>query len=165
MRMVGAASPGYARGTSRSQGTWAVPAASNSITIKRSPSEVFDFVADGTTATKWRPGVVDIALASGNGVGARYTQGVKGPGGRRVAADYEVTAYEPGQRLAFKAVAGPVRPTGEYRFEAVPDGTRVTFSLDAQLGMLKGLLMSRAVQKSMDAEVASLTRLKQVLEA
>lgn len=142
-----------------------MPAASSSITIKRSPSGVFDFVADGTTATKWRPGVLDIALASGSGVGSRYTQGVKGPGGRRVAADYEITDYEPGQRLAFRAVAGPVRPTGEYRFEAVPDGTRVTFSLSAELGLVKRLLMGRAVQRSMDAEVASLTRLKQVLEA
>jgi uncharacterized protein YndB with AHSA1/START domain len=142
-----------------------MPTATNAITIKRSPADVFAYVADGTTATQWRPGVLDIALASGTGQGARYTQGVKGPGGRRVAADYEITAYEPNRRLAFSAIAGPVRPTGEYRFDEDPEGTRVTFSLNAELGVLKGLLMGRAVQGSMDAEVASLTRLKQVLEA
>ena len=141
-----------------------MPAASNVIIIKRPPADVFAFLADGTTGTQWRPGVLDIALASGSGTGARYTQGVKGPGGRRIAADYEVTAYEPNQRLAFRAVAGPVRPTGEYRFEEDPDGTRLTFSLDAELGPLKRLVMGRAVQGSMDAEVASLARLKQVLE-
>ncbi|HEY3548949.1 MAG TPA: SRPBCC family protein [Propionicimonas sp.] len=138
--------------------------ASRSITIARPPAVVFAFVADGTTAPQWRPGVTDVALESGSGLGARYRQGVKGPGGRRVAADYEVTAFEAPRRLAFAATAGPVRPTGEYRLGAVPEGTRLTFSLGASLGGLKGLLMGRAVQASMDAEMASLDRLKAVLE-
>jgi uncharacterized protein YndB with AHSA1/START domain len=142
-----------------------MPAARNSVEIRRTPGEVFAFVADGTTATRWRPGVLDVALDSGDGLGARYTQGVRGPGGRRIAADYVVTAFEDGRRLAFAATAGPVRPTGEYAFEATPAGTRVAFSLTAHLGGLKGLFMGGAVQKSMDAEVASLARLKAILEA
>jgi len=141
-----------------------MPAASRTITIGRTPAEVFDFVADGTTATQWRPGVLDIALASGAGLGARYRQGVRGPGGRRVDADYEVTAWEPGRRLAFQAVAGPVRPSGEYALEAVPAGTQLRFSLACRLGFPKSLLMGGAVQKSMDAEVGALDRLKAVLE-
>jgi len=140
-------------------------AASHAITINRPIDEVFAFVADGTTAPRWRPGVLDVALESGSGVGARYRQGVRGPGGRRIAADYEITAFEPARRLAFMATAGPVRPTGEYRFEATPEGTRVTFSLAATLGGLRGLLMGRAIQSTMDAEVGSLARLKTVLEA
>ena len=142
-----------------------MPSATRTITIRRSPEDVFAFVADGTTATQWRPGVTDIKLASGSGLGARYEQGVKGPGGRRVAADYEITAWAPPRELAFAAVAGPVRPTGAYRLEAIPEGTRLTFSLDATVGGLKGLLMGRAVQGSMDAEMASLDTLKSVLEA
>jgi len=138
--------------------------ASGSITINRTPDDVFAFVADGTTAPEWRPGVLDITLESGTGLGARYRQGVKGPGGRRVDADYEVTAFEAGRRLAFAATAGPVRPTGEYRFDAVPEGTRLTFSLAAELGGLKRLFMGGAVQSSMNAEVGSLSRLKAVLE-
>ena len=142
-----------------------MPAATNSIVIARPPADVFAFLADGTTAPRWRGGVTDVALVSGSGLGARFKQGVKGPGGRRVDADYEVTAYEPSSRLAFAATAGPLRPTGEYRLEAVPEGTRLTFSLDATVGGIKGLLMGRAVQSSMDAEVGSLGRLKAVLEA
>jgi uncharacterized protein YndB with AHSA1/START domain len=69
-----------------------MPSASRTVTISRPPAEVFALVADGTTAPRWRPGVTDVALVSGSGLGARYRQGVKGPGGRRVAADYEVTA-------------------------------------------------------------------------
>jgi uncharacterized protein YndB with AHSA1/START domain len=142
-----------------------VPSASRSVTIARSPAEVFDFLADGTTGPQWRPGVIDVGLASGSGVGARYRQGVKGPGGRRVDADYEVTAFEPGRRLAFRAVAGPVRPAGEYVLTADAGGTRLTFSLACELGFPKSLLMGGAVQRSMDAEVGSLEHLKRVLEA
>ena len=142
-----------------------MPSATRTITIRRSPEDVFAFVADGTTAPQWRPGVLDIRLASGSGLGARYEQGVKGPGGRRIAADYEVTAWDPPRHLAFAAVAGPARPTGEYRLEAIPEGTRLTFSLDAVVGGLKGLFMGRAVQGTMDAEMASLDRLTSVLEA
>jgi uncharacterized protein YndB with AHSA1/START domain len=141
-----------------------VPSATNTVTINRPPAEVFDFVADGTTATRWRPGVLDVALVSGSGVGAQYKQGVKGPGGRRVDADYEVTAFDPGRHLAFAATAGPVRPTGEYVLEAVTEGTKITFSLTAELGGIKGLFMGRAVQSSMDTEVGSLATLKRVLE-
>lgn len=141
-----------------------MPSATNSVTIRRRPDEVFAFVADGTTAPRWRPGVVDVALVSGTGLGARYRQGVKGPGGRRIAADYEVTAFEPGRRLGFRGTAGPVRPTGEYLFESVADGTRITFSLSAELGFIQRLAMGGSVQRSMDAEVASLGRLKAVLE-
>ena len=112
-----------------------------------------------------RTGVTDVALVSGSGIGARYRQGVRGPGGRRVDADYEITAFELGSRLAFAATAGPIRPTGEYRLAAVPEGTRLTFSLAAELTGLKRLLMGGAVQTSMDAETASLANLKRVLEA
>jgi len=141
-----------------------MPSATNTITINRPIGDVFAFIDDGLNATSWRPGVLDVAHASGQGLGAIYRQGVKGPGGRRIAADYEVTAYEPPRRLAFKAIAGPVRPTGEYRLTETDGGTLVTFSLDAQLGGIKKLLMGGAVQSTMDAEVANLARLKAALE-
>jgi hypothetical protein len=41
----------------------------------------------------------------------------------------------------------------------------VTFSLEAELGGIKKLLMGGAVQKTMDAEVAATERLKSILEA
>ena len=65
-----------------------MPSASNSITIERPAADVFAYVADGMNGPKWRPGILDIDLASGSGLGAIYRQGVKGPGGRRIAADH-----------------------------------------------------------------------------
>ena len=85
--------------------------------------------------------------------------------GRRVDADYLITAFEPNTRLAFKTTAGPVRPTGEYLLEEVDGGTRLTFALQAELGGFKKLVMGEAVQKTMESEVQALVRLKSVLES
>jgi uncharacterized membrane protein len=139
--------------------------AKHSTTISRPIGEVFAFVADGENATQWRPGVLDVARQSGEGLGAIYRQGVKGPGGRRIAADYEITAFEPDRRIAFQAIAGPVRPTGEYRFAPAGEGTTVSLALDATLTGWKSLVMGRAVQSTMLAEVRNLDTLKAILES
>ena len=142
-----------------------MPAATRTLTIQRAPADVFAFLADGTNAPRWRSGVLDVAHQSGQGVGAVYAQGVKGPGGRRIAADYEITAFEADRRIAFKAIAGPVRPTGSFELALASDGTSVTFSLHAAPGGLKKLLMGGAVQSTMDAEMQALDRLKAILES
>lgn len=142
-----------------------MPSAQHSVSIGRPVSEVFAFVADGENAMRWRPGVLDVSRESGEGLGAIYRQGVRGPGGRRIAADYEITAFEPDRRLAFRAIAGPVRPTGEYRFAQEGDGATVSLALDATLTGWKRLLMGRAVQSTMDSEVRNLNTLKSILEA
>lgn len=140
-------------------------AAERTITINQPASAVFAVIADGTKATLWRPGVLDVALASGSGVGAVYRQGVRGPGGRRIAADYEVTALEPDRRIEFRAIAGPVRPAGSFELEPIGTGTALTFRLNAELSGWKRLLLGRAVQSSMDAEMRALDRLRDLLEA
>jgi hypothetical protein len=61
--------------------------------------------------------------------------------------------------------AGPVRPHGRYDFEALGSATRLTFTLDAELGGLRKLLMGSMVQGTMFAEVAALENAKRVLEA
>ena len=141
-----------------------MPSAEHQVTIARPVGDVFAFLADGLNGPQWRPGVLDVKLVSGSAKGAVYRQGVKGPGGRRIDADYQVTAYEPNRLLAFQAIAGPVRPTGEFRFEPVEGGTRLTFSLRAELSGLKKLLMAGAVQRTIDAEVAATERLRSLLD-
>jgi uncharacterized protein YndB with AHSA1/START domain len=141
-----------------------VPEAERTITINQPPTVVFPVVADGLKAPLWRSGVLDVSLASGSGVGAIYKQGVRGPGGRRIDADYEITAFEPDRRLAFRAIAGPVRPTGEFELEGIGGATALTFRLKAELSGFKRLLMSGAVQSTMDAEMQALDKLRDLLE-
>ena len=112
--------------------------------------------------------MLDITRAGGasSGVGTRYLQGVKGPMGRRISADYEITVYEPDRRIEFQTVSGPARPHGSYVFAATDDGgTKLTFALDAELSGVRGIFMGGAVQKTMDAEVRTLDNLKRILES
>ncbi|MEO6350367.1 MAG: SRPBCC family protein [Candidatus Limnocylindrales bacterium] len=141
-----------------------MPSAERSVTINRPAAEVFAYLADGANGNQWRSGVLDVKKESGEGVGAIYRQGVRGPMRKRIAADYEITAHDPGKKLEFKAIAGPVRPKGGYKLSESSGRTKVTFWLKEDLGLLKRLVLGRSVQKSMDAEMNALDKLKQVLE-
>jgi uncharacterized protein YndB with AHSA1/START domain len=142
-----------------------MPHAENTVIIERPVEDVFAYLADGTNNPHWRSGVVSIERAPGDeGVGAVYRQVLTGPGGRKIAGDYEVTAYERPHRLAFQVIAGPARPTGEFTLAPAGAGrTRVTFTLDlTPTGLMR--VMSGMIAKTMRAEVDQLTRLKAVLE-
>lgn len=142
-----------------------MPHAERTITINRPPEQVFAFFTDPANDRRWRSGVKEVAAAGAPARGARVHQVVAGPGGRSIPADIEIDAYEPPARYAFHAVAGPVRPTGQYTFGAAGGGTTVSFSLNADLGGWKKWVMGGQVQKSMDAEMANLDRAKAILEA
>src|SRR5947209_5473163 len=136
-----------------------------SITIKRPTESVFNFVLDGMNNPRWRPAVLDIQQVPGKaaGVGAKYKQGLKGPGGRRIDGDYEIVECQPNELIAFQVISGPARPTGTYRFESVGDATRVTFMLHYEP---KGLarLMDPMITRTMRSDVATLSNLKAYLE-
>lgn len=142
-----------------------MPTATHTLTIQCPIGEVFAFIADGEQCPRWRSGILDIRRVSGEGIGTKYAQGVRGPMGRRIAADYEITAYDLNRRIEFKTTAGPVRPDGRYDVEAVDGGTRLTFTLAAELSGFRKLLMGSMVQRTMDAEVAALQNVKRILEA
>jgi uncharacterized protein YndB with AHSA1/START domain len=140
-----------------------MPEVSNTVQIARPPSDVFAFLADGSTNPQWRTAVTDVRLKSGSGKGAVYEQGVKGPFGRRVPADYEITDYEPDRRIGFRAISGPVRPAGSYELEPRDGGTQLTFKLSCSpTGLAR--VMTPMVAKTMRSEVAQLDRLRMILE-
>ena len=143
-----------------------MPHAEESITINRPANIVFNFVLDGTNNPLWRPAVLDIERVPGkpSGAGAVYKQGLKGPGGRRIEGDYEIVECRPDELIRFQVIAGPARPTGMYRFEAVGNATRVTFALHLDA---KGLtrLISPMIASTMKSEVATLSNLKAYLES
>ena len=141
-----------------------MPSAQRSVVINRPVEDVFEFFTNPTNESRWRTHLVEVSTTGPLGVGSRVHQVVKGPAGRGIPADIEVTAYQPPARYGFRVVAGPVRPTGEYQFAGEGDTTTVSLSLDAQMSGLKKLLMSRAVQKSMDGEMKALDRAKALLE-
>jgi hypothetical protein len=74
--------------------------ATHFVDIAKPIEVVFAFIADGEKRTQWRSGILDIRRPSGEGVGTTYAQGVSGPTGRRVAADFQITVFEPNRRIA-----------------------------------------------------------------
>jgi uncharacterized protein YndB with AHSA1/START domain len=141
-----------------------MPSASRTITINSPSDEVFRFFSTPDNDPRWRPHVKEIGAAGEPAVGSRIHQVIAGPGGRGIPADIEVTAYEPSTRYAFKVTAGPARPVGEFQFAPNGPATDLTFTLDAAMSGIKKLLMSRSVQKSMEAEMASLDTAKRLME-
>jgi uncharacterized protein YndB with AHSA1/START domain len=141
-----------------------MPQAIYAVTISRPVEAVFAFIADGEKSLQWRRGVLDIQRVSGDGVGTRYTQGVTGPRGWRVPADYEITVFIANRRLDFQTVAGPIRPHGRCDLEAIDSETGLTFSLNAPLSRLQKWLMGSTVQRTMDSEGRALDNLQRVLE-
>lgn len=139
--------------------------AESKITINRTAKQVFDFLLDGTNNPHWRPGVTDIQRVSNkpDGIGSKFKQGMKGPGGR-IDGDYEIVECEPNAVIKFQVTAGPARPTGTFRLEAMGNSTSVTFILDFQpKGLAK--LMDPVITKTMQGEVANLSNLKAYLES
>lgn len=143
-----------------------MPEAQRTIVINQPVDAVFAFFSTVSNDPRWRPGVKEIQSPAEMRAGARIRQVIAGPGGRTIDADLEVTDYSPPGRYAFKVVAGPARPVGEYTFTSTATGsTEVSFALSAQLTGLKKLVMSRPVQRSMEGEMASLDTAKRLLES
>ncbi|RMI32172.1 SRPBCC family protein [Nocardia stercoris] len=141
-----------------------MPEATHSVIVERPVHDVFEYFANPTNSAAWRPGVQEITGPTTPAVGEIYRQTVTGPGGRGVSADVVVTDLVPDRQVVLQGVSGPLRPLVEYSFAPAGTGTIVTFSLSAHLTGLKRLIMGRAVQKTMDAEVQRLERAKQLLE-
>lgn len=141
-----------------------MPAAQRSVVVHRPADQVFAFFTDPANDPRWRPHVKEISAEGQIAPGTRIHQIVQGPGGRGIPADIEVTAHESPTRYAFRVTAGPARPVGEFVFTPAGDDTTVSFSLSADLGGIKKLFLSRAVQTSMDGEMAALDKAKAIIE-
>jgi uncharacterized protein YndB with AHSA1/START domain len=141
-----------------------MPHATRTVIIDRPLKEVFAFLADAENDPTWRTGVISIHRDGPLAVGSRYSQQTTGPLGRPIPADLEITEYVPDSTVAFRVIAGPVRPFGSYVFSGDLT-TTVTFSLKVNLTGIKKLLMTRMVQQTMDAETTALDKAKALLES
>ena len=50
--------------------------------------------------------------------------------GRRIETTWEITEYEPNQKVSYRSTSGPVTYEGTWTYEPVEGGTRVTFAID-----------------------------------
>jgi hypothetical protein len=100
---------------------------SHSLTIRRSPGDVFSFVTDPSQLPRWQAAQEVERLTPGPvGRGTRFRE-VQVSLGRRRDQITEVTAFDPGRRFEIRVVEGPP-VDGRWDFEEIEGGTRLTFT-------------------------------------
>lgn len=145
-----------------------MPKYQESIVIRRPIQEVFAYMMDISKEREWQPNLREAEqMPAGEpkvGTRRRYVSEFMG---RRLENVYEYTAYEPGERVAYRSTGeSATRSTGEIFFEAVAEGTRVTMQVDADLpGPLKLIPQSLVAGVARKELAQTLTRVKELLEA
>lgn len=139
-----------------------------SLDIRRSPADVFAFIADFQNMPKWYEAVDSVTPDSTApaGLGGRFQMVRSLPGGA-AHNTVEVTSYEPDREVTFSSINGPTPFLYRYRLEPIPAGTRLTLLGDisaeglpgpaAHLGGLVGRLFQQGMKKNLQV-------LKRILE-
>ncbi len=106
--------------------------------VDRPLEAVFDFVGDFANTKDWDPGVADARKVTDGpiGVGTRFAVDVLF-NGRKLPMTYEVTEWDPPNRVVLKGEGSTVRAVDDIRFDPTPTGTRIHYSADLRL---KGVL-------------------------
>lgn len=144
-----------------------MPKLNASVVINRPIAEVSAFLDDPKNVPKWESGLIVSEQTSEGPVGVGNTgRRVNKIMGRRIESTWELTEYAPPARSAFKSTSGDISYTGSVELEAVDGGTRVTYSVDAQMSgfiwRLLDPLMGMFAQRQFRSDM---NRLKEVLES
>lgn len=137
---------------------------SNTITIERSPHDVFVFVSDLENVPKWNYAIVETQKTSDGPVrvGTTYRQVRALPS--RSEETLHVTELEPDRRFVVHGRLGPFEGTLTYEFEDVGGRTRLTNKADIEGRGIKRLAAPIVSGRVRDAVTANLETLKRLLE-
>ena len=137
----------------------------SSVTIDRPPDAVFQYFVEPAKQALWSD-VPMRPLTDGPPRQGSRLEVTFGMGPIKARIGLEITALEPGRRMAFDSFSGPIRWDGEYRLAATPSGgTEVS-----QEGRLTFTGLWRLVEPLVGAEISKgevqeLERLKVAVEA
>jgi uncharacterized protein YndB with AHSA1/START domain len=136
----------------------------NTVMIRGPIEEVFGFLADFENIPKWNYAIVETHKISEGpvGVGTIYQQVRSVPS--RSEERFEVTAYNPPRHLEIRGQLGPFPSRLSYALDAIPEGTRVTNTVELELRGPGRLLGPVAVPRVREAVAANLQKLKELLE-
>jgi carbon monoxide dehydrogenase subunit G len=114
-----------------------MPLYAETLEVERPLDDVFAFIGDFANTRDWDPGVSDASKITEGpiGVGTRYLLDVVF-GGRTLPMTYEVTVWDPPNRVVLRGEGSTVTAVDDIRFEATEAGTRIRYSADLRL---KGL--------------------------
>jgi uncharacterized protein YndB with AHSA1/START domain len=100
--------------------------------IRRSPLDVFAFIADFRNMPRWYEAVDEVTSTTpvATGVGARFHM-VRSLQGRPARNDVEITSFQQDKEVTFTSINGPTPFQYGYRIEPNGDGT--TLVLDGTI--------------------------------
>lgn len=136
-----------------------------SIVINRPLEEVFAFLSDLENNLKWRSGMIEAKKTSAGpiDVGTTYRM-INNFFGRKVEGEAVVTEYELNRKYATMNKSGlPIKT--QRMFEPVEGGTRVTFSVETELGSFFKLvepLLAKIGKRRLEADAAMVKDLIEV---
>lgn len=137
----------------------------DTITISRSPGDVFAFLADLNNIPKWQAEVVtsQVITTGPTKVGTRFTEEVK-MGPMRATANCEVTEFSPDRTMVFKAVSPSITYEGRILVEPWEKGAKLTLA-----GIVQPKGLWKLMQPMMKGEFKSgikkeLAAIKETLE-
>jgi carbon monoxide dehydrogenase subunit G len=133
----------------------------NTVVIRRPIEEVFGFLAQFENVPKWNYAIVETRKISEGpvGVGTTYHQVRSVPS--RSEERLEITTYSPPRQLEIRGQLGPFASRLVYPLDATGEGTRVTNTVELELGGPGRLLGRVAVPRVREAVAANLRKLKE----
>ena len=131
-----------------------------SITINRSPQEVFDYVTNPANDAQWQSGIESSEWTSDGPPGVGSTQKVvRSFLGRKIESEVEFTGWDPPNQSSGKTIGGPVPMEITNKLEAQGNGTLLTLTGQAELGGFFKLaegLVGKQVGKQLESDLAAL---------
>jgi len=136
------------------------------ILINRPAEDVFAFLNVPENHPKFVPGMLEFKKTSPGPLGrvGATIRGVRQILGRRMELPYEITEYEPDNRLGMKGAMGPITFEDGYVLDSMGNNTRVRFWLELTLTGLMKLAKPFVVWQGKIHADETLTNLKNALE-
>jgi uncharacterized protein YndB with AHSA1/START domain len=132
--------------------------------IAKPPDEVFPYLFEEDKVPRWTTGLDGYERLDDGplGKGARFRQRLE-VSGQRIDAELEVTAYDPPRRAETRTEIRGIDVISTYELEPAGGGTRLTQSVEAKGGGLKGRVLIPVIQphleRKLDADLAALRAL------
>ncbi len=136
----------------------------HTVSVNRSPQDCYAFWRDVSNLSRFSPMLEKVTAIDEK----RSHWVLRGPGGKKIEWDSEITADEPGERIAWRSISGDVKHAGSVRFQPAPGG-RGTFVSAMMHFQPPGGHMATAVSKMLGKDPnhqvrEDLRRFKSLLE-
>jgi len=138
---------------------------SNTVTIKRTPADVFAYLAQFENVPRWNEAIDKTWKTSPGpvGIGSRYVQTRSQPSPGEDS--FEVIEYEPDRTLAIEGTFGPFTGRFSYQLEPLENATKLTNEVNLEPSGLMRIAAPIATPRIKSAVAKNLSQLKQLLES